>query len=285
MSSIHPTAAIGSQAVLGNDVSIGPFCIIEDGAVIGDECVLAGHVTVRSQTIVGPRNQICENTVLGGLPQHLRAGARVGRVRIGAGNIIREHVTIHRGFQESGETVVGDGNMIMVNAHIAHDCTVGNQAIIANNVMMAGHVSVGDRAYLSGAVGIHQFCRIGSLAMVGGQAHIKQDVPPFVTVDGHSSTIVGLNVIGLRRNGYTSDQIQQLKRAYRIIYRSGYRWSEVLDALRAEFADGPAAEYLPFLSEGKRGFVPERRLPRAATIKLSPADADLEETEGVRMVG
>jgi UDP-N-acetylglucosamine acyltransferase len=147
---------------------------------------------------------------------------------------------------------------------------------MANNVMLAGHVTVDDRAYLSGAVGVHQFCRIGRLAMVGGQSHVTQDVPPFVTVDGRSSLIVGLNTIGLRRSGISNEHLLELKEAYRIVYRSGLTWAETLAALQARFSWGPAAEFYPFLAATQRGVIQERRMPRRATVVLPPP-ADLED--------
>jgi UDP-N-acetylglucosamine acyltransferase len=142
---------------------------------------------------------------------------------------------------------------------VAHDCALGSRIVIANNVMLAGHVSVGDQAFLSGAAGVHQFCRIGRLAMVGGQAHLSKDVPPFVTIDGATTTVVGLNLVGLRRAGLTREDIGQLKAAYRIIYRSGLPWLEVLRQLQESFNTGPAAEFHAFFSSGRRGFTPQRR--------------------------
>jgi UDP-N-acetylglucosamine acyltransferase len=152
--------------------------------------------------------------------------------------------------------------------HVAHDCRVGNNTIFANNAMLAGHVTVGDRAYLSGAVAVHQFCRIGSLAMVGGQSHVTKDVPPYVTVDGLSSFVVGLNQIGLRRAGFSLEDIRRLKEAYRVIYRSRLTWNEILGRLQKEFCQGPPAQFHQFLSTTTRGILSERRLPPGATIKL-----------------
>jgi UDP-N-acetylglucosamine acyltransferase len=193
---------------------------------------------------------------------------RPGRVVIGSGNTIRESVTIHRAMASDHATTIGDNNLLMVNAHVAHDCQIGNHTILTNNVMLAGHVIVEDRAYLSGAAGVHQFCRIGALAMVGGQAHINKDVPPFVNVDGLSSFVVGLNQIGLRRAGYDGETIRQLKIAYRLIYRSELSWAEILERLREQCGYGPAAHFYEFLSTTVRGIVPERRPPPGATIKL-----------------
>ncbi len=274
VNSIHPSAVVSPHAHLGRDVHIGPFCLVEEGVTIGDGCRLASHVVIRRGTRLGADNVIHEGAVLGGRPQHLRAGKEVGELHIGDGNSIREFATIHLGLTPGEVTRIGDGNLIMVSVHIAHDCEVGNHTIIANNVMLAGHIHIGDRAYLSGAVAIHQFCRVGAYAMVGGQAHIKHDVPPYVTVDGKSSLVVGLNVIGLRRNGFGAEQIRELKEAYRVIYRGGHQWSELLGVLRARFASGPAAEFSAFLAGGTRGFLQERRTPRVAPLRLAGAMED-----------
>lgn len=285
---IHPTAVVSPLAAIGSDVQIGPFCVIEEETEIGDGCRLESRVVVKRGTVLGSDNWIFEGAVLGGLPQHVHIPERPGRVIIGSGNVIRENVTIHRALDEEEATLVGDNNLLMVNVHIAHDCRVGNNTIFANNVMLAGHVTVGDRAYVSGAVAVHQFCRIGSLAMVGGQAHINKDVPPYVTVDGLSSYVVGLNQIGLRRAGFSTEVIEELKRAYRVIYRSGLLWHDVLEHLRTQFASGPAALFYQFLATTTRGIVPERRTPTGATLKLRKVEDSPGEDEGqwrIRITG
>ena len=274
--SIHPTAIVNPLAAIGDDVSIGPFSVIEAGVSIGHACRLEGRVVVKTGTTLGHDNLISEGVVLGGLPQHVHLSDHPGQVLIGSGNTIRENVTIHRALDEDEATVVGDNNMLMVNAHVAHDCRLGNHTIVANNVMLAGHVTVGDRAYLSGAVAIHQFCRVGTLAMVGGQAHITKDVPPYVTIDGLSSSVVGLNQIGLRRAGFSSEDILQLKEAYRVIYRSRLTWNEILATLQRAFARGLAAHFHQFLSTTTRGIISERRAPPGATIRLRREGADEE---------
>jgi UDP-N-acetylglucosamine acyltransferase len=263
-------------AKIGPDVKIGPYCVIEPNATIGPECILDSRVVIKEGTTLGAQNRVSEGAVLGGLPQHVHAPEHAGKVLIGSGNTIRENVTVHRALDEHRTTVIGDNCLLMVNAHVAHDCQIGNNVILTNNAMLAGHITVGDRAYLSGAVGIHQFCRIGMLAMVGGQAHIGQDVPPFMTVDGMSSLIVGLNQVGLRRAGYDQAKIQQLKAAYRVIYRSGLMWKEILEILRTEYVYGPAALFYEFLSTTKRGIVSERRMPPNATLKIQPREAEEE---------
>lgn len=277
---IHPQALVSSQAQLGHGVSVGPFSIIEPDVIIGDGCTLASRVVIRSGTTLGANNTVYEGSVLGGFPQHTRMPEQLGQVVIGSNNTIRENCTIHRALHAGTTTNVGDNNLLMVGAHVAHDCQVGDNIILANNVLLGGFVTVGDRAFVSGAVGVHQFCRIGRLAMIGGCARVVQDVPPYVMIDGHSGLIVGLNLVGLRRNGYGAEEVGQLKTAYRLIYRRGLRWVEVLENLKAEFPAGPAADFHPFLSQGTRGFVQERRMPPGATLKLRRATDDEHEGHG-----
>jgi UDP-N-acetylglucosamine acyltransferase len=251
------------MAKISEDVEIGPFCVVEPGATIDGGCKLEARVVIKQGTSLGRDNFVAEGAVIGGLPQHLNVPDNPGTLVIGSGNTIRENVTIHRAMEAEEATIIGDGNLLMVNAHVA-----GNNTVIANNVMLAGHVTVGDRVYLAGAAGVHQFCRIGTLAMVGGQSHLSKDVPPFVNVDGLSSYIVGLNRVGLRRAGYSPEDIGRLKDAYRVIYRSNLTWNEILARLREDFSEGPAAQFYQFLSTTTRGITPERRLPPGATIKI-----------------
>ena len=277
--SIHPLACVSSRAIIAADVDIGPFCVVEPDVRIGSGCRLQGHVTIKSGTELGVNNIVCEGAVLGGKPQHTAAPENSGRLVIGHGNTIREHVTLHRALKESGTTIVGNGNFIMVNVHIGHDCVIGDNNVLVNNVMLGGHVHIGDRVNLGGAAAVHQFCRIGSMAMVGGQAHVVQDVPPFVAVDGLTSRIVGLNLIGLRRNGCSVDEIKQLKAMYRILYRSGRPWKEILAALHAEYVFGLPGELTGFLQTTKRGIVSERRSGsgRPALRVLDAEDVDNED--------
>lgn len=273
---IHPTAVVSPLARIGQDAVIGPFCVIEPGATIGDGCALESRVIIKERTHLGQNNRVFEGAILGGLPQHLRMPPDMGELVIGDSNTIRENVTIHRALQAGHATTLGSHNLLMVGTHVAHDCQLGSNIIVANNTMLAGHVSVEDRAYISGAVGVHQFCRIGSLAMVGGQAHVSKDIPPFVTVDGKSTFVVGLNLVGLRRAGYSQDAMEQLKGAYRLIYRSGLRWQEMLARLAEEFTAGPAAHFHEFFQQGKRGFTPERRLPRTLRLPDEAAASAME---------
>lgn len=280
---IHASAIVAPTARLGADVSIGPYCIVEDGAILGDRCVLASHVVIKQGTVLGADNQVFEAAILGGLPQHSHMPKETGGLVIGAGNVIREHGTVHRALKPDEATVIGDRNLLMAGVHVAHDCRVGSHTIFANNALLAGHVLVEDRAYVSGAVAVHQFCRVGSLAMVGGLARVIKDVPPFVTIDGNSGYVVGLNTVGLRRAGITHEQIVELKAAYRTIYRRGLTWQGILQTLGAEFPAGPAAHFLEFLQGTTRGIVAERRMPPGSTIKLTeeaPAEGPLRVKAG-----
>jgi UDP-N-acetylglucosamine acyltransferase len=276
VASIHPTAIVDPRAELGRDVTVGPLCIVEPGVVLGDGCRLEARAIIKSRTTLGQDNEIGEGAILGGRAQHVQIHEPGGTLTIGSGNRIRENATIHRGWANDATTTIGDHCYIMVNAHIGHDCRIGSHCILVNNCMLGGHVHVDDRAYVSGGVAVHQFCRIGRLAMVGGLARIVQDVPPFVMVDGENTQIVGLNKVGLRRNGYTAEQILQLKEAYRVIYRQGLRWKEVLEILARDFSTGPAAAFHEFLRSGKRGFVQERRISRKATLKIVSPEGDLD---------
>jgi UDP-N-acetylglucosamine acyltransferase len=249
-------------------VDVGPLAIIEAGVIIGEGCTIAAGAILKTGTTLGPHNKVAERATIGGLPQHVNVPDQVGTIAIGSHNTIREGVTIHRALHEGHTTLVGDHNLLMVGAHVAHDCVVGNHAIFANNATLGGHVVVHDRAYVSGNVAVHQFCHIGRLAMVGGLARVIKDVPPYVTIDGNTGYVVGLNTIGLRRAGYSHADISQLKAAYRTIYRSGLKWNAILERMQTEFNTGPAAEFGVFFQQISRGIVPERRLPPGAGLKL-----------------
>ena len=228
---------------------------------------------------MGKLNDVGEGSVLGGLPQCQGIQeSTTGAVVIGARNVLREHVTIHRAMHAGEETTVGDDCLLMVGAHVAHDCRVGSGVTLTNGVMLGGHVEVDDRACLGGNAAVHQFCRIGRLAMVGGCTKVVQDVPPFVLTDGPSAMIVGLNKVGLRRAGLDRDEILQLKAAYRLIYRQGLTFNEMLVQLQQSFPAGVAAEFAPFFQKGERGFVQERRSPPRVALRVHPAvDDDVDE--------
>lgn len=272
--SIHPLAVVSPGARLGTGVRIGAFATVEDDVELGDHCVVASGAVLKAGVTAGASNEFCEHTVIGGAPQHVARPTDIGRVVIGENNVFREHVTIHRALKPGVATVIGSHNYVMAAAHFGHDVTIGNHVIVANAALLGGHVTVEDRAFVSGAVAVHQFVRIGKLAMVGGHARVVQDVPPFMLIDGQSGCVVGLNNVGLRRSGHSSEDIADLKAAYRVIYRRGLPWKEVLDALRSDFTSGPVAHLRDFLGGGSRGFAQERRAPPVPTLRLRVPEED-----------
>ena len=274
--SIHPLAVVSPDARLGVGVRVAPFATIEADVELGDFCTVASGAVVKSGVRAGCHNEFGEHAVIGGAPQHAARPEEIGRLRIGDHNVFREYATVHRALKPASMTVVGDHNYVMAGAHFGHDTVVGNNCIFANAALLGGHVTVEDRAFVSGAVAVHQFCRIGRLAMVGGHARVVQDVPPFMLLDGQSGCIVGLNVVGLRRSGHSPEDIATLKAAYRTIYRRGLPWREVLSALEKEFDAAPVAHLREFLAGGTRGFSQERRAPPGPTLRLRVPDEDAD---------
>jgi UDP-N-acetylglucosamine acyltransferase len=273
---IHSHAVVSPEAELGRDVVIGPFSVIEPDVVLGDGCQIGSHVVIKRGCTLGTGNQVFEGAVVGGLPQHTQMPERPGRLTIGNDNVIRETCTIHVSLYEEATTSIGNGNLLMIGSHVAHDCRIEDEVILTSGVLLAGHVQVGHRAYLGGAAAVHQFCRIGHHAMVGGHARVLKDIPPYVTVDGGTGLVVGLNRIGLRRAGYSLQEMRQLKEAYRLIYRRGLIWNEMIATLQREFHDGPAAEFHRFFAGGTRGFTQERRSAPKPIIKIHrEADTDV----------
>lgn len=272
--SIHPLAAVSPDARLGVGVTIHAFATIESGVELGDYCTVASGAVIKAGVTTGCHNEFCEHAVIGGAPQHAARPEQVGAVVIGDHNVFREHVTIHRALKPGTVTRIGDNNYVMASTHFGHDVAVGNNCIFANGALVGGHVSIEDRAFVSGAVAVHQFCRIGRLAMVGGHARVVQDIPPYMLVDGQTGSIVGLNIVGLKRSGHSAEDIADLKHAYRTIYRRGLAWKDVLEALRNEFTSGPVEHLRAFLGSGTRGFAQERRAPPATTLRLRVPEED-----------
>jgi UDP-N-acetylglucosamine acyltransferase len=253
---IHPTALVSDGAKLGSEVTVGAYAIIESDTSIGDGTEIRAHACIKRFTTIGQSNLIHEGAVIGGEPQDLGFQNCESFVRIGSRNIIREGVTIHRGTQQGSETIVGSDCFFMAYAHIAHNCQLGNSVILANNVALAGHVEIEDQVFISGGVVVHQFCRIGRLAMLGGNSKIVQDCLPFVITDGMPGRASGLNIIGLRRAGFKSSDIKELKRAYRNLLRSGLMLEEALERLAEQ--DNPLIHHLmSFIRSSKRGFCHE----------------------------
>lgn len=221
--------------------------------VIGAECMLEPYVLVKRWTTLGDGNQISAGTVLGTDPLDKNFTGERSYLRIGSGNKIREHYTISRGTKPETETVIGDNNYIMTSGHIAHNARIGNDAVIASCALVAGYVEIGDRAFVSGGVVVHQFCRIGSLAMIGGNSRVNTDAPPFFLYSGFDVTPVGLNTVGLRRADFTTAEIVDLKRAYRLLYRSGLKLSQALRRIAEECISPQAQALIDFIQKSERG--------------------------------
>ncbi|CUX97259.1 acyl-ACP--UDP-N-acetylglucosamine O-acyltransferase [Candidatus Hoaglandella endobia] len=254
---IHPHAIVENGAIIHASAHIGPFCFIGPQVEIGARTVLKSHVVVNGITSIGEDNNIYQFASIGEVNQDLKYAGEPTRVEIGHRNLIRESVTIHRGtLQGEKVTKVGNDNLLMVNAHIAHDCTIGNHCILANNATLGGHVSIDDYAIIGGMTAVHQFCHIGSYVMVGGCSGIAQDVPPFVIAQGNHATPFGLNIEGLKRHGFDRAALHVIRVAYKIIYRSGKTLDEAKTELeRLAQAHQLVNTFLDFLSRSQRGII------------------------------
>ncbi|MEN8772362.1 MAG: acyl-ACP--UDP-N-acetylglucosamine O-acyltransferase [Akkermansiaceae bacterium] len=243
MSKIHPQALVSPTALVAKDVEIGPFSIIEDDVVIGAGCKIASHAKICSGVTMGKNNILDHGVVIGGNPQDLSfAPTTKSGVLIGDENTFREYVTINRSSKTGGNTIIGDRNFFMAVSHLAHDVTVGNDNVLANNVMIAGHVCVGNKIFFGGGTGIHQFIRVGDFAMTQGNCGMTRDIPPFCVVH-KINQLSGLNVIGLRRSGFTREELKEIKLAYSLLLNSKFTREEALvEADRADF--GPMASKL-----------------------------------------
>ncbi len=253
MNNIHPTAVIDSSARLGSDIEIGPYVVIEGDVEVGNSCRIASHAVIKRYSRLGSGNMVHEHAVIGGSPQDLGFSDYATYVTIGNDNVIREGVTIHRATKKDADTRIGNSNFLMAYCHIAHDCVIGDRVIIANNAQLAGHVEVGNRACISGLVGIHQFCRIGTLAMVGHNSKVTQDCLPFVITDGFPARARGLNLVGLKRAEVSSGERMQLKYAYKLILRSGLSLESALEELNGNTSPY-VREFIDFVRETRRGF-------------------------------
>ncbi len=256
---IHSSSIVSPSANIAEDVEIGPLCVVEDDVTIGAGTRLTSHVVIKQGTIIGRDNLMDVGAVLGGAPQHLGAGEQVGGTIVGDGNRFREFVTIHRAYQPGRMTRIGDQNMFMASSHVGHDCEVGNSNIFANNVLLGGHVHVENQNYFGGGAAVHQFCRIGSLAMIGGLARITRDIPPFVLVDGTTNCLVGLNSVGLRRASIPPRVRVDLKEAYRIAFRSELPLEVRMRDLKMRFPEDPVRKVWEFLATSTRGVLQDRR--------------------------
>ncbi len=251
---IHPTAIVSPDAVIGEGAEIGPYVIIGENCSVGDECIIAARATLERHVKLAPRVKVGIGTVLGGDPQDLKFQGEATTVEIGEGTTIREYSTINRGTSQSMKTTVGRNSFLMSYVHLAHDCHVGDGVILANGVQLAGHVTVEDRAIISGLVAVHQFARIGMHSFVGGMSRVAQDVPPFLKAVGNPMKLYGLNSVGLRRHNFDEGVLRELKRAYRLFFRSELNVSQALERARSELEVGPEIEhFLTFVQGTQRG--------------------------------
>jgi UDP-N-acetylglucosamine acyltransferase len=254
--SVHPTAIIDPAATIGEDVQIGPYCIIGPGVALGDRCRLQHHVTLQGPSVIGPDNVFYAYTSIGQQTQDLKYKGEPTHLRIGEGNCFREFVTVHRGTAVGSCTVIGNGGNFLAYSHVAHDCLVGDRVIFSNNGTLAGHVEVGDCAVIGGLTAIHQFCRIGRHAITGGCSKIVQDVPPFMIADGNPARVRGINQIGLERHGFTAESVRQIREAYKLLYRSEFNVNQAVAQIREKLSGSPEIEHLlTFIETSSRGII------------------------------
>lgn len=254
---IHSSAVVSSHAELGPGVKIGPYSTIGDHVTIGRDTVIGAHVVIEGHTQIGERNRISPFSSIGTPPQDIGYQGEDTRLIIGNDNVIREYVTINRATtKEQWKTVIGNNNYIMAYAHIAHDCFLGNGIIMSNVATLGGHISIGDHAILGGLVAVHQFVRIGSYAFLGAKSGIGKDVPPFMITSGPRARLYGINRKGLSREGFSEEAIDELKKAYGIIWRQNRRLNEGINQVRKELKPIPELEMLlNFLDGSKRGIL------------------------------
>jgi UDP-N-acetylglucosamine acyltransferase len=251
---IHPTAIVDKKAKLADDIEVGPYAIVGPNAEIAKGAVIGSRVTIDGYTAIGERTRIFTGAVIGSPPQDLKYKGQKTFLKIGKDNIIREYVTMNPGTSEGTSTIVGDGNLFMAYSHVAHDCRVGNSCVIANIGTLAGHVTLEDRVVLGGLAAIHQFVRVGKMAIIGGCSKVVQDIPPFSTCDGNPTRVYGLNLVGVERAGMSKKAQAELKKAFRILFHSGLALKNSIEKVKKEIAPVEEVTYLlNFLKDSERG--------------------------------
>ena len=257
---IHPTAILDAGAQIGADIEIGPFSTIGPEVVIGDSTIVQSHVVIEGEVVIGTGNFIGHGAVIGAPPQDLAfSPERKTRVEIGNENVIREYCTIHRGSADGSATIIGDKDFLMTGAHLGHNCAIGNNVIIANSCLLGGHVRVDDGAFLGGGGVFHQHMRIGRLALTQGASGFSKDIPPFL-IAAEINYVFGVNVIGLRRAGFSGRDRDEIKAAFKLLYTSGLNISQALEKAATMEFGAPAREFFAFVAAaGKRGICPLKR--------------------------
>ncbi len=248
---------ISDASSIGKNTEIGAFSIIEENVTIGDNCTIANNVLIKKNTIIGNNCEIHAGAIIGDDPQDIKFSRSIkSKVKIGNNNIIREYCTIHRSTEENSITMIGDNCYLMAYVHIAHDCNIGNNVILANAVQAAGFVAIDDNAVVGGLTPIHQFCKIGKFSFIGGGLRIVQDVPPYILANGEPLKFSGLNSIGLRRNNFSSRSINEIKRAYKLIFKSEFNISQSVEKIKSEFErSSEIDDIICFIENSKRGLI------------------------------
>ena len=253
---IHPTAIVDPKVELGKDISIGPYTIINEGTLIGDNVQIGSNVLIDTGTIIGKNCRIHHGAVLGTPPQDLKFGGEKTFLEIGENTVIREYATINRGTKHRGKVTVGSNCFIMIYAHIAHDCIVGNNVILANSVNLAGHIVIEDYAIIGGVVPVHQFTRIGAHSIIGGGFRVPKDVPPYILAGGYPLRYMGLNVIGLKRRNFRENTLLNLRKACRILFQSKYNTTQAVEKIKSEIEPIPEIKHLlEFIEKSERGII------------------------------
>ena len=261
---IHATAILGKELKIGRSVSVGPYSVIEDHVTIGDESAILDHVHIGRNTTIGKKNVIHMGAVIGHEAQHKSAVEIESFLIIGDNNVFREYVTVHRGSEVSSSTKIGNDNYFMAFSHVGHDCHVEDHVTVTNAVLLAGHVSVEDHAILSGGCGVHQFCRIGAYAMIGGLASVTKDVPPYMLVDDNEHLIGSINLVGLRREGFSEEAKRDIKNAYKLLYLSRLNTTQACEAILQKCHTKEVTHLLEFIKQSKRGILGHRKQNHAA---------------------
>ncbi|MCK4351086.1 MAG: acyl-ACP--UDP-N-acetylglucosamine O-acyltransferase [Candidatus Krumholzibacteria bacterium] len=251
---IHDTAIIHPNAKIGDGTSIGPYSIIGEHVKLGSNCRIGSSVLIEGHTALGENNRVFHGAAIGTIPQDLKYGGALSYVKIGDNNVMREYVTINCATDEGESTLIGNENLLMAYVHVAHNCLLGDHVILANSVNLAGHVNIQDYAIIGGVVPVHQFVTVGAHSFIGGGSRIPKDIPPFVKVAGNPPRISGINAVGLQRRGFTSEQISQIKQAYKYLYRSGLNVTQALELIEKELPRTPEVMmFVDFINESRRG--------------------------------
>jgi UDP-N-acetylglucosamine acyltransferase len=254
MNNIHSTAIVSGKAKLGDNIIVGPYAIIEDDVEIGNDCEIGPYAVLYNGARLGSRIKIKQSAAVSNVSQDLKYAGEVTYFYIGDDTVIREFVTLHKGTSETGQSRIGKNCLFMAYSHVAHDVVVGDNCIIANSVQIAGHVTIEDYVIIGGSTPVHQFCNVGQHSMIGGGFRIVKDVPPYVMGGSEPLKFSGLNLIGLRRRGFSNDDIMTIKKAYQLLYYSGMNFSEALKRISQELGDNPYVQnIIKFVEKSHRG--------------------------------